>query len=72
MYETTATHDAREARVPRVWLVGWEEIEQATGMTRKVLKPLITEAALPVRYIGGRPVTTATQLERWVAAGVGG
>lgn len=56
----------RAMNIPRVWLVGWDEIEQSTGLSHKILKPLIVSERLPVRYIGGRPVTSKTQLERWL------
>ena len=57
-------------QTPRVWLVGWGEIEEATGVSRKGLRTMIGGAGgLPIKMVGGRPVTTRAALEEWVKGG---
>lgn len=57
---------AKQYSVGLVWILGWDDIEKATGFKTKTLKELMKTEEFPVRYVAGRPVTTVEALKAWL------
>ncbi len=48
-------------------LTTWKIITKFTGFSRNTLKKLVREEGFPIAFIAGRPTTTRTQIEHWIA-----
>ena len=50
-------------------LRGWKDIcKAAGGMSVDTARKLARDDGLPVEFIGGRPMSTSEDLEKWVSA----
>ncbi|THB70278.1 MAG: hypothetical protein D6E12_03015 [Desulfovibrio sp.] len=48
-------------------IIGWKNIQEATGLSRNLLRRLRDEEDFPIARIGNRPATSEGLIEKWLA-----